>query len=83
MSKIIKNPIGLSAEELSNLKSKAIKIHIGDSHSNDIKETLEGNIFEVGVSPAEDNLPTDIKFEDRTGKYKSFTIFEIKIIEVL
>lgn len=82
MGNIINDPISLLADDLSSLKFKPLKIHIGANDSEAITDILKGTIFEVGVSP-DTLLPVDVIFEDRKGKYRKLSILQIKKIEVL
>lgn len=76
-----KQPLLYKKEDLDELMFKPLKIYVGLSNNEEIKEVLEGQIIKCSLAANPPHLPADFEFQLDNGQKRMFNFFEVKRFE--
>ena len=76
-----KQPLQYKKEDLDELMFKPLKIYVGLSNNEEIKEVLKGQIIKCSLAANPPHLPADFEFQLDNGQKRMFNFFEVKRFE--
>lgn len=76
-----KQPLQYKKDDLDELMFKPLKIYVGLSNNEEIKEVLEGQIIKCSLAANPPHLPADFEFQLDSGQKRMFNFFEVKKFE--
>lgn len=76
-----KQPLQYKEQDLDELMFKPLKIYVGLSNNEEIKDVFEGQIIKCSLAANPPHLPADFEFQLDNGQKRMFNFFEVKRFE--